>query len=110
VHIASEETKFGFSFNEVDQLFKDEEFIELGNVLIVGLMGMATNTPNQEIIRNEFRGLKAFFEHLKTVQASGNVAMKELSMGMSSDYAIALEEGSTMVRVGSAIFGNRHYA
>jgi len=72
-------------------------------------MGMATNTDNEQVIRNEFRELKAIFEKVKKENRSEKVEMKELSMGMTGDYKIALEEGSTMIRVGSAIFGSRNY-
>jgi PLP dependent protein len=78
-------------------------------VQIVGLMGMATFTDNQEQIRNEFKGLKKLFMKLKEVKLPPQVEMKELSMGMSADYKIAVEEGSTLVRIGSSIFGERDY-
>ena len=80
---------------------------DLDHVTIVGLMGMATFTDDKSQVRKEFKGLKTFFEKLKSSNVPSNVLMKELSMGMSGDYQIALEEGSTMVRVGSAIFGER---
>lgn len=107
MHIASEETKFGFSYKEVIDLLQNPAFLNLKNVKIRGLMGMATNTLNNEVIRSEFKGLKIFFEKLKTMNLSGIMEMKELSMGMSSDFEIAIQEGSTMIRVGSAIFGAR---
>lgn len=107
VFIANEETKFGLSEEEVLQILKGDELKTLNNVRIVGLMGMATLTENEEQIRTEFQTLSALFQKIKTLSLPTNVEMKELSMGMSSDYHIAKEMGSTMVRVGSSIFGNR---
>lgn len=108
VYIADEETKFGLSEEEVKELLRSEAFKELNNIKVVGLMGMATNTDDQTQIRQEFRSLKTLFEELKTFSSS-NVEMNEISMGMTGDYQIACEEGSTMVRIGSAIFGARNY-
>jgi hypothetical protein len=108
VKIASEETKFGLSFDEVEQLLKSEELKNLKNINIQGLMGMASFTENNEIIRAEFKTLKTFFDSLQKYK-SFNVNPTILSMGMSGDYKIAIEEGSTMIRVGSAIFGSRNY-
>ena len=108
IYIANEETKFGLSYAECEQLLRSPEFKSLQNVRIVGLMGMATNTENQEQIRKEFRELKTFFDHLNKSSIL-NSQLSTLSMGMSSDYKIAIEEGSTMVRVGSSIFGHRDY-
>ena len=108
IYIAQEETKFGLSEDEACEILDSEEFKAMKNVRIVGVMGMATFTDNQEQIRLEFRGLKAFFEKLKTEYSSTeNLQLKEVSMGMSGDYLLAAEEGSTLVRVGSAIFGSR---
>lgn len=107
IHIAEEESKFGFDRSELDQMFQSEEFKQLSHVEIKGLMGMATFTENQEQVRKEFRGLKALFEEIKTRDLPPFVQMEELSMGMSGDYQLAQEEGSTMVRIGSAIFGAR---
>jgi len=107
VHIAEEESKFGFSETEVSELLQAEDFKKLDHVHIVGLMGMATFTDNKDQVRKEFKGLKTFFDKLKLTTLPSNALMKELSMGMSSDYQIAVEEGSTMIRVGSAIFGER---
>lgn len=108
IYIAREETKFGLSEDEAREILDSDEFKAMKNVRIVGVMGMATFTDNQEQIRLEFRGLKAFFEKLKTeYDANENLQLKEVSMGMSGDYLIAAEEGSTLVRVGSAIFGSR---
>jgi pyridoxal phosphate enzyme (YggS family) len=109
VHIADEETKFGFSSDEIIQVLSSSEMKNLTNVKINGLMGMATLTDNTEQIRNEFKGLKTLFEKIKVMTLPESVEMIELSMGMSSDYPIAVEEGSTMVRVGSSIFGERNY-
>ena len=108
VKIASEETKFGLTFEEVEQLLKSEELKNLKNVNISGLMGMASFTEDIEVIRNEFKTLKTFFNSLQKYK-SFNVNPTILSMGMSGDYKIAIEEGSTMIRVGSAIFGSRNY-
>lgn len=107
IYIAEEETKFGLSEQEAEALLASPQLGELRNVRIVGLMGMATNTPNTEQLRKEFRGLKAFYDHLKGQISRENVSFNELSMGMSNDYLIAAQEGSTLVRVGSAIFGSR---
>lgn len=107
IHIAEEETKFGFDFEEAYQLLQDSKFEALENICIKGVMGMATFTDNTTQIRNEFRSLKDFFEKIKNQIDKKNVVMKEISMGMSSDYEIAIEEGSTYIRVGSAIFGKR---
>lgn len=110
VHIAEEETKFGLSDEEVKLLVSPEVLDGLPNVRIVGLMGMATNTESEEQVKKEFRHLKALFEELKSTTNHPRVTMSELSMGMSGDYQLAIEEGSTMVRVGSAIFGQRNYS
>lgn len=105
IYIAKEETKFGFSEEEVLDLLNSENFKQLTNIEVIGLMGMATNTANKQQIRNEFKSLKTLFSMLNTHHPS----LTTLSMGMSSDYTIAVEEGSTMIRVGSSIFGNRNY-
>ena len=109
VYIAQEDTKFGFSEMELTTFLNSQEFTELKNIRIVGLMGMATNTANEERVRAEFKGLKSLFEKVKKDILSHNLDLKELSMGMTSDYQMAIEEGSTMVRIGSAIFGSRNY-
>jgi pyridoxal phosphate enzyme (YggS family) len=108
VHIAKEENKFGFSEDEILDLINTDAFTRFDYVSIYGLMGMATFTHNMEQVRKEFKGLHLFFDRLKSMALPANVVMHELSMGMSGDYQIALEEGSTMVRIGSAIFGERH--
>ncbi|MCK5824701.1 MAG: YggS family pyridoxal phosphate-dependent enzyme [Ichthyobacteriaceae bacterium] len=106
VHIADEETKFGFDANEVNNLLNSEEYKLYENVRIVGLMGMATNTGNEEKVAEEFKSLKTIFDGLK----ENNSNIKTLSMGMSGDYKIAINNGSNMVRVGSSIFGKRNYS
>lgn len=107
VHIADESSKFGFTPDEVTQLIEGDAWKDLPHVAVKGLMGMATLTEDQDQIRNEFRGLKRLFEKFKATQLPPSVSMEILSMGMSGDFRIAIEEGSTMVRVGSAIFGPR---
>jgi len=107
VHIAEEETKFGFSPEEALHFLQSPRFTGFKNVNVRGLMGMATLTDNTDQIRKEFKELRRLFETLRASNFGGNVEMNELSMGMSSDYKIAIEEGSTMIRVGSAIFGER---
>lgn len=107
VHIAEEESKFGFSEDEIYQLMSSPAFKGFSNILVRGLMGMATLTENNDQIRKEFRGLKLLFDKLRASSLPANAEMAELSMGMSSDYQIAVEEGSTMVRIGSSIFGQR---
>lgn len=106
-HIASEETKFGLSVDEATELLQDKAFVELENVEIVGVMGMASFTDNEETVRDEFRTLHSYFAMIKSHFFKLNPDFKHLSMGMSGDYAIAIEEGSTMIRVGSTIFGGR---
>lgn len=109
VHIAAETTKFGFLEEEINIMFKNEAFPLLKNIRICGLMGMATFTDNQQQVRQEFRGLKGLFDRIKAVYFNDEDCFQILSMGMSDDYLIAIEEGSTLVRVGSAIFGAREY-
>ncbi|CAI8430640.1 MAG: Uncharacterised protein [Polaribacter sejongensis] len=103
--IAKEETKFGLSFQEIEAILSSEEFLELENIKVVGFMGMATFTDNQQQLQEEFSALKAFFNKLKTQETALNI----LSMGMSGDYPLAISSGSNMIRVGSSIFGNRNY-
>ncbi|TAE73204.1 MAG: YggS family pyridoxal phosphate-dependent enzyme [Bacteroidetes bacterium] len=107
IHIAEEETKFGFNFEEAYQILNDIDFEKLENICIKGVMGVATFTENTQQIRQEFKNLKSFFEKIKNNIQKKNINMTEISMGMSSDYQIAIEEGSTYIRVGSAIFGQR---
>lgn len=109
IYIAHEETKFGFDETEFLHCLRSEEFLKMKFVRIDGLMGMATFTDNQQQVRSEFKRLKVFFDTLKTMELPTHASMKELSMGMSGDYKIAMEEGSTMVRIGTAIFGGRNY-
>jgi pyridoxal phosphate enzyme (YggS family) len=107
VYIADEETKFGLGFDELVELLRSDEFLELKNVRITGLMGIASNTDSEKRIRDEFEELKVLFDGVKLSYFRKEDSFKELSMGMSSDYKIAVEEGSTMVRIGSSIFGKR---
>jgi pyridoxal phosphate enzyme (YggS family) len=106
VHIAQEESKQGFSIDEVKALMNGKVFSELPNINIVGLMGMASFTDDLESVRKEFRSLSTLFYNLKESVAP---QFKELSMGMSNDYIIAMEEGSTLVRIGTYLFGQRNY-
>ncbi|MBO9683432.1 MAG: YggS family pyridoxal phosphate-dependent enzyme [Flavisolibacter sp.] len=110
VHIAEEETKFGLDKNELHELLitNSRELHELKNITIKGLMGMASFTDDVEKVRNEFKYLKSLFDHYAQLQTP-NSKLQTLSMGMSGDYAIAIEEGSNMVRIGSLIFGERQY-
>ena len=108
-HIAEEETKFGFSPEEAFDMLKSPEFQDLKNVRISGVMGMATFTNDENQVRKEFSGLKLIFDRLKTGFFAHDPDFKEISMGMSGDYLIAVEQGSTMVRIGSTIFGEREY-
>lgn len=110
IHIAEEDTKFGFDANEVKELLESEVLNELEHVSIAGLMGMATNTDNEDQVRSEFAGLTVLLKELIASYSHPRLNLKEISMGMSGDYKIAVEEGSTMVRIGSTIFGARNYA
>lgn len=101
IYIAQEETKFGLDFQEVNEILNSNEFKELKNISIKGFMAMASNTDNEAQVKKEFKSLKEF-----SIQYSD---YKILSFGMSSDYKLAIEEGSTMIRVGSIIFGERNY-
>ena len=106
IHVAQEATKYGFSIDELRELFRARAFDVFENVNVVGLMGMASNTDDEARIREEFRLLSDFYQEMKNSLAP---QIRELSMGMSHDYHIAVEEGSTLVRVGSFIFGERIY-
>jgi len=111
IYIATEESKFGLDFAEAEALLEDPAFADLKHIRIVGLMGMASFTADEEQIRQEFKSLADFFQKLKnnkTGVSTGLVEWIELSMGMSGDYLIAAELGATLVRVGSAIYGPRH--
>ena len=106
-HVAQEETKSGFTLEECEQVLSSEEFSDLKNIRIIGVMGMATYTEDEKQIRKEFKTLVANFAYLKMAYFSVNEEFKEISMGMTDDYQIAMTEGSTIVRVGSGIFGER---
>ena len=108
-HIATEETKFGLDMAEAEALLQSPEYAAMKHVRIVGVMGMATNTDDRELIRSEFRTLRGYRDMLAERYFVGHDEFREISMGMSGDYDIAMEEGSTLVRVGSAIFGARNY-
>jgi PLP dependent protein len=105
IKIASEESKFGFTEKEATEFLNSDEYVSFGNIKIVGLMGMATFTEDQKKIDQEFNKLKIFYEKVNRSDSQINI----LSMGMSDDYPIAIRNGSTMVRIGSSIFGKRNY-
>jgi len=109
VRIALEETKFGLPEEDLKQLIQSDEFAAMDHVRIRGLMGMATYTENSNQIREEFRQLKRIFDRLKASQFKNRESFDQLSCGMSGDYALAIEEGSNLVRIGSLIFGPRNY-
>lgn len=112
IYIADEHTKFGLDFDEAIELLESEEYQKLSNIRIVGLMGIATNTENPKQIKEEFYELHTLFKGIKASYFRNQDSFKEISMGMSADYKIAIEQGSTMVRIGSDIFGQRvikHY-
>ncbi len=106
-HIAREEAKTGLSYAEAEELLTSAEFGALHNVRLTGVMGIATNTDDAAQVRQEFAQLRGYFEALKAAHFPADDNFREISMGMSGDYALALAEGSTLIRVGSAIFGNR---
>ncbi len=108
-HIAEEATKFGLSETEAKELLSSDEFAELKNVEVVGVMGMATYTDDENQIRKEFRMLNNIFNALKNEYFAFSNSFTEISMGMSADYPVAVQEGSTLIRVGSKIFGARNY-
>ena len=109
IHIAREQTKFGFSEEELMDVLQSDSFLELKNVRIRGVMGMATYTENSDQIREEFRHLKRIFDRLKESHFKNQPGFDQLSCGMSGDYLLAIEEGSNLVRIGSLIFGPRNY-
>ncbi|MDE7357544.1 MAG: YggS family pyridoxal phosphate-dependent enzyme, partial [Bacteroidales bacterium] len=109
-HIAQEETKFGLNREEADAFLSSEEFKTLKNVRIDGVMGMATFTDDAHRVREEFASLHREFDYLQSRYFAQQEHFKEISMGMSEDYPLAMEQGSTLVRVGSAIFGARDYS
>ena len=106
IHIAEEETKFGLNEKELEELLNSDEFKEMKNIHVIGLMGMATFTDNEEQIKKEFQYLKTIFDKVSKLKTD-NCQLNTLSMGMSGDYQLAIEYGSTMVRIGSSIFGGR---
>ena len=109
IHVAQEETKHGLSPNECRELLQNEQLAELRNIQICGLMGMATYTDDTTLIEQEFHTLHELFSELKSIYFKGNDNFAVLSMGMSHDYPIAIRQGSTMIRVGTSIFGEREY-
>ena len=109
VHVAQEETKFGFLPDELREMMDEGEWRTLTNVRIRGLMCMATNTDDTAQIHREFHQVKELFDEIRAKHFAADPSFSELSMGMSDDYPIAIEEGSTMIRVGSLIFGQRNY-
>lgn len=109
IHIAQEESKYGFTFQECRDMLQEGEWKHLTHIHIAGVMGMATFTDNETEIKEEFSSLKHFFNELKQTYFADSDVFRELSMGMSHDYPLAIEAGSTLVRVGSKIFGERIY-
>ena len=109
VEVNKQETKFGFSFDECREMLQKGDWKELHHIQISGVMGMATNIDDTEQIKKEFCSLNTFFKEIKRTYFTDTESFKEISMGMSHDYPIAIREGSTMVRVGSKIFGERNY-
>jgi pyridoxal phosphate enzyme (YggS family) len=107
IYIAKEESKFGLDFDEAISILHSPEFVALEHISIVGLMGMATNTDDQSIVKKEFTQLEKFYQELKKDNTIVHCNFSTLSMGMSNDYAVAIDCGSNMVRIGSSIFGNR---
>ena len=105
IYIAQEDSKFGLSFNECKELLQSNSYLNLKNICVVGFMAMASNTDNNEQIKKEFLSLKKFHESMVSIQLPLNI----LSFGMSSDYQLAIECGSNMIRIGSSIFGERNY-
>lgn len=108
IKIADEDSKFGMSFTEASELIQSKQLSELKNVCILGVMGMASFTENQNQIQQEFSALKNAFDNLKNLNST-QCKLETISMGMSGDYQLAIECGSTMIRVGSSIFGARNY-
>jgi len=107
IYIADEETKFGLGFDEAIELLRSEEFATFKNIRIRGLMGIATNTDNEKQVKEEYYELKTFFDGIKVSYFRKDDSFNILSMGMSADYKLAIEQGSNMVRLGSTIFGTR---
>lgn len=109
LHVAQEETKFGFSCDDCVSLTESGVLEKLRNVRVCGVMGMATNTDDDEVVRAEFKSIKTVFDTLKDGYFKDKPYFREVSMGMSDDYYIAIEEGSTLIRIGTTIFGERNY-
>ena len=109
IHIAQETTKFGFSIDECRNMLEEGNWKKLENVQIAGVMGMATNTDDEAEIKREFASLSAFFKEAQSTFFKDAPYFKEVSMGMSDDYPLAIEQGSTLIRIGSRIFGERNY-
>ena len=107
-HIAREETKYGLTIEEAEKLFITRQVETFCNIRIRGIMGMATFTDDMDLVRGEFRQLRLYFDRLRSVTGNRENLFKEISMGMSGDYMVAIEEGATMVRIGSLIFGERN--
>ncbi len=108
-HIAKEATKFGLNIDEAVEILESEEYSQMKNIQIIGVMGMATFSDNEDLVRSEFKELNNIFNTLKEKYFSENSEFCEKSMGMSNDYKLAVDEGSTMVRIGSLLFGQREY-
>ena len=108
IYIAEEDTKFGSTLDQTREIIKTKNEEKLDNVNFIGVMGMSTYTSDTNQVRNEFKQLKNYFDQLKEEFFMENEGFKEISMGMSGDYQLAIEEGSTMIRVGSSIFGSRY--
>jgi pyridoxal phosphate enzyme (YggS family) len=106
-HIAQEDTKTGLSLAEAEEILQSADYQALRHVRLTGVMGIATHSPDEELVRGEFRQLRQYFDQLKTTYFAADAGFREISMGMSADYAWAVAEGSTLIRVGSAIFGSR---
>ena len=106
-HIAAEENKSGLTLPEAEEILAAADFAQLANVRVTGVMGVATFTADETQLRREFQQLRGYFDHLKTAFFANQPTFREISMGMSGDYPLAVVEGSTLVRVGSAIFGSR---
>ena len=109
LYVAQEETKFGFTLEECRQMLAEGEWRQMNNVRLCGVMGMATNTNSDDEVKDEFIAIHNFFTEIKTQYFVNEPFFKEVSMGMSNDYSLAVQCGSTMVRVGTSIFGARQY-
>jgi len=107
-HIASEETKFGMDIQEANEIFASPALLTMDNICFAGVMGMASLTDDQSLIQSEFRNLKSIYSFLRDNYFKNNKAFCEISMGMSGDYKLAIQEGSTMIRIGTALFGDKN--